>query len=199
MAKPYLLMMTLRSPFARRIRIALERLKIPYDPVPVEPFHPTPEFYQANPMGMVPVLVRDDGKCMPDSGLILEYLNDRYGNIWPKDPELRFDSLQASTYAVGLMEVSVRWYLEQMRPENERSRDSMEDCEQTAIRILQTLREIPWYRLALQSRYDLGTALDYLDFRHPTLGWKTRAPELLPTYEKLLTEPVFEDTKPRMT
>lgn len=51
----------------------------------------TPEFLAMNPNGTVPVLREDDGKPLWETGAILRYLADRYGDdaFWPKEPQHR--------------------------------------------------------------------------------------------------------------
>jgi len=49
--------------------------------------HLTPEFLKLNPNGLVPALVHD-GKAIPDSSVIMEYLDDVFPNrtLRPRDP-----------------------------------------------------------------------------------------------------------------
>jgi glutathione S-transferase len=51
----------------------------------------TPEFLAMNPNGTVPVLREDDGEPLWETGAILRYLADRYGDdaFWPKEPQHR--------------------------------------------------------------------------------------------------------------
>src|SRR3712207_4501739 len=106
---------TVRSPFARRVRVALQRLAIPYEGKEVNVFEPTPEFLEANPLGLAPVYRIRDGLSwisIPDSATILEYLHESHGErIWPRDLKARARVRGASTLAEGIMSLSVSLFL----------------------------------------------------------------------------------------
>lgn len=69
---------TLRSPFARKVRIALLEKKLSFELVEVDLSNRSADFVAASPLGKVPVLVDDDGTRVFDSTVICEYLEDRY-------------------------------------------------------------------------------------------------------------------------
>jgi glutathione S-transferase len=185
----YLLYYSLRSPFARRVRIALQKLTITYEPREINVFEPPADFYQANPLGLLPVMVlREPGKesiSIPDSSTILEYLHETYGQkIWPQDPASRVRVRAASTLAVGVMTNSVSYYLESQRPapSQEWAQEYLENIDRTLFAI-QALpwRSMPWkvsdFQLT-QAGYDLAIALDYLQLRVKGYEWHARFPEL---------------------
>src|ERR1035437_2703351 len=91
---------SLRSPFARRIRLALHRLGVSYEEKMVDVFQDNPDLNAVNPLGLVPTLVTANG-AITDSTNILEYLNDTHGGIWPKDPQANMNVRQASVWASG--------------------------------------------------------------------------------------------------
>ncbi len=65
---------------AYKIRLLLHQLEIPYERVAVDIFRGesrTPEFLAKNPMGQVPVLELDDGRCIAESNAILFHLARR--------------------------------------------------------------------------------------------------------------------------
>jgi glutathione S-transferase len=73
------------SPFAARVRGAIHAKRLRVEIVaPPEDWRTSPDFRAVNPMARVPVLVLDDGTCLPESGVIVEYLEDAY-----PDPTLR--------------------------------------------------------------------------------------------------------------
>jgi glutathione S-transferase len=69
---------TLRSPFARKVRIALLEKQLPFELIEVDLSNRSPDFVAASPLGKVPVLVDEDGTRVFDSTVICEYLEDRY-------------------------------------------------------------------------------------------------------------------------
>jgi glutathione S-transferase len=66
---------TPRSPYAWKVRIALEEKRIPYDYVIAPPADPESEVPRYNPLGQIPVLVRDDGTAIYDSPVIVDYVD----------------------------------------------------------------------------------------------------------------------------
>jgi glutathione S-transferase len=53
------------SPFARMIRVLARELSLSMDEIEVTEFPPPPEFFALNPLGQVPVLVRDGAAHFP--------------------------------------------------------------------------------------------------------------------------------------
>lgn len=73
-----LLYMTYRSPYARKVRVALIEKGIPFDEVSVDLAHKPQELLVANPWGTVPTLVMPEGLVLADSTLILHFLEDAF-------------------------------------------------------------------------------------------------------------------------
>src|SRR5689334_17339879 len=61
------------SPYVRKVRIVLAEKNISYEFVAGSASLPNSPVPQHNPLGKVPVLVRDDGKPLYDSPVIVEY------------------------------------------------------------------------------------------------------------------------------
>ncbi|MEQ1505491.1 MAG: glutathione S-transferase family protein [Myxococcota bacterium] len=68
---------TLRSPYARKVRIVLAEKGIAYEPVVVDLAARTDAFWAMAPIGKIPVL-EVDGLVIPDSTTICEYLEDHH-------------------------------------------------------------------------------------------------------------------------
>jgi len=83
---------TYTSPFPTRVRLVLYVKGL--EPQIIEPpgFHATTEskgdYFEINPIGRVPALVTDDGRALPESEVICEYLEDAY----PDPPTLPPDA-----------------------------------------------------------------------------------------------------------
>mgnify|MGYP001099941450 CR=1 FL=1 len=77
-----------RCPYAARARIALAEKGIAYDAVEIDLDHRPGWLYEKNPLGRVPVYEEDEGLVLPESEVIMEYLEDRYPEpaLWPADP-----------------------------------------------------------------------------------------------------------------
>jgi RNA polymerase-associated protein len=96
-----------RCPFCARVRIALAEKGFDHEPVEIDLDNRPGWIYELNPTGKVPVL--DDGFVLPESAVIMEYLDDRYPQqpLLPDDPKsralarkwvFRFDDLLGDDY-----------------------------------------------------------------------------------------------------
>jgi glutathione S-transferase len=73
------------SPFAARVRGAIHAKRLGVEiAAPPDDWRTAPAFRALNPMGRIPVLLLDDGTSLPESGVIVEYLEDAY-----PEPSLR--------------------------------------------------------------------------------------------------------------
>ena len=80
-----------RCPYAARARIALAEKGIAYDAVEIDLDDRPAWIYEKNGLGRVPVYEEDEGLCLPESVVIMEYLEERYPEpaLWPADPAER--------------------------------------------------------------------------------------------------------------
>jgi glutathione S-transferase len=96
-----------RCPFCARVRIALAEKGFDYETVEIDLGNRPDWIYELNPTGKVPVF--DDGFVLPESAVIMEYLDDRYPEqpLLPADPKsravarkwvFRFDDLLGDDY-----------------------------------------------------------------------------------------------------
>lgn len=81
-----------RSRYSQKALIALHEKEVPFTPVMLYPGDPADraELRKLTPIGKVPVLVLDDGWKIPESTIIIEYI-DRRGRgprLIPDDPDL---------------------------------------------------------------------------------------------------------------
>lgn len=89
----------LDSPFVRRVAISLRLLDLPFEHAAVSVFRGFAEFQRINPVVKAPTLVCDDGACLMDSTLILQYAECLAGrSLLPDEPA----ALQHELRLVGL-------------------------------------------------------------------------------------------------
>jgi glutathione S-transferase len=70
------------SPYAARVRAAIYAKKLPVEIVaPPSDWRTSAEYRGLNPQIRIPVLVLDDGTTLPESGIIVEYLEDAFPEI----------------------------------------------------------------------------------------------------------------------
>jgi len=79
-----------RCPYCARVRIALAEKRVPFEVVAIDLSHRPDWLYEKNPVGRVPV-VEEEGWVLPESLVILEYLEERYPEpaLLPADPAER--------------------------------------------------------------------------------------------------------------
>lgn len=77
------------SPFVRKVRVALAEKGIPYELDPVMPFGQTAEYKKKSPLGKVPCYTPRDGVHIPDSSVIVAYLERTHPQhpLYPENPE----------------------------------------------------------------------------------------------------------------
>ncbi len=184
---------TPRSPFARRVRLAFRRLKIEHRDEFVDPFHPSPEFLAANPLGLVPVVLGLAEKPLPDSALILDELDARGKGIWPQDARARTEARRLSILAEGVMAAAVAYYLEGMQPQPDpETRQEHLDNIRRTLGVLASESISP----GSQPGWDLAVALEYVSLRCPDLDWKGAHPGLVAHLDRALADADFHATRP---
>jgi glutathione S-transferase len=80
-----------RCPYCARVRIVLAEKGLGYETVEIDLSNRPAWLYAKNPSGKVPVLEEDGGFVLPESLVIMEYLEERFPepSLWPADPAER--------------------------------------------------------------------------------------------------------------
>jgi len=186
------LFLTMTSPYARKARVVIRErgLAAQVEEVIANPLEDPPELRAASAIGKVPVLV-DEGLAYFDSRVICDYLDARAGNpsLCPRGDEGWRDRTRVAL-GDGIMDAAVAIVMEGRRVAEERSAAAV--TRQTA-RIAGTVRATPCGRLDRITMGDIAvaSALTYLDFRLPELGWRTLAPELARWHAAIEARPAF--------
>ena len=198
----YQLFLSPRSPFARRIRLAMRRLKIEYTERVVDVFQDNPELIAANPLGLVPTLLTPNDGAIADSSTIIEYLQEKTGAIWPKDQARRIQMRQASSYGVGLIQSSVLYFQESALHETPSHRwmeEHLVSMENTLLHGSKMPASI-WIENGelTQAGWDLVVGLDYVSLRIPELKWREQYPTLVSIHHEAKKNPDFLETTPKL-
>ena len=118
------LITSLTSPFGRKIRILLQEKNIPCEIVEDVPWNAdtvTPEY---NPLGKIPVLVRDDGSTLFDSRVIAQYLDSISSPaLIPAESETRIQVLRWEALADGISDAAAAVFIERRRDAALQSQD----------------------------------------------------------------------------
>jgi glutathione S-transferase len=77
-----------RCPYCARARIVLAEKGIEFETVEIDLSDRPAWLYDKNPTGRVPVIEEDDGRPLPESAVIMEFLEERYPEppLLPPDP-----------------------------------------------------------------------------------------------------------------
>jgi glutathione S-transferase len=80
-----------RCPYCARVRIVLAEKRLGYEPIEIDLSDRPAWLYEKNPRGKVPVLEEDGGLVLPESAVIMVYLEERFPEpaLWPIDPAER--------------------------------------------------------------------------------------------------------------
>ncbi|MEP0942539.1 MAG: glutathione S-transferase family protein [Rhizobiaceae bacterium] len=95
------------TPNGVKVSIALEELGVPYEAhlVPLNQTE-TPPFLSLNPNNKIPAIVDPNGPGgealgLWESGAILIYLAEKHGGLLPKDPALKYETIQWVMFQMG--------------------------------------------------------------------------------------------------
>ena len=94
-----------RCPYCARVRILPGEKGLGYETVEIDLSDRPAWLYAKNPSGKVPVLEEDGGFVLPESPVIMEYLEERFPEppLWPGDPaERALGRLWLDRFAVRL-------------------------------------------------------------------------------------------------
>lgn len=208
------LLVTPRSPFARRVRVAFREAGLPHEERVVDVFHPDEALLRANPLGRVPALVLTSGHALVEAQLIL----DRFWAAlepapwWPTDPAARLVADRTSGLAQGLCELAVTLLLEGQRDPAQQDAALVAEARAGVARALVEAERLlcaaphgpapsagaaAWLTGEAPGAcdFDLGVALTYLSFR-VSPAWRGDHPRLAEFVDVLEARPTFAATRP---
>jgi glutathione S-transferase len=177
-------------PFVQRIWIALEELKdIPYKYFEVDPYKKPKELLDVNPKGLVPALkIGNEGKCLAESTVLIEYLHDRYADrstLLPKDP-----------YQAGLQRLAADKVNRTMLPAFYRYLQAQDPEEQ--VRLGQEyVEELRAFEKGMQEEkdgvfWDGSDNISFVDIQ--AAPWLLRSKNVLHFYRGLDLDTIFEQS-----
>lgn len=191
------------SPFARKVRVAAFELGLSdlIEEIMTDPFNPPPEFLAANPLSRIPTLVTERGEALPDSDLIIEYLQTRGQSGIQSLPRgtKRWAAMRRAKVADGIIEAAVGTLFEKRRPESiiyPTYLDRQAEIIKRSIGILNLEADALTTDTPSIVEITAGVALSYLDFRMPYLDWRKEHPALVAWHEKFSQRPSMIETQP---
>jgi glutathione S-transferase len=194
---------TLPSVFARKCRIVVREkgLLDRVEEVLTDPYVNDPPLVAANPIAQVPALIADDGAVFINSPIICAYLDEVGGGApllgAPGAEHWRIVRLAA--LMDGVVELGAKLTLELRRPETERSPHWIARWREGMIRGLDAVEaEIRSGQGLDMAGITIVAAVDWLDFRHPSLDWRAGRPRLAAVQAALGERAAFVETRPRL-
>lgn len=192
------------SPYVRKVVVLLHETGL-LDQVALvtgsgTPLDPGAAPLDANPLGKVPALEREDGPAIYDSRVICRYLDDHAkAGLYPTGPAL-WETLVLEATADGILDAALLMVYEwRLRPEEQRFAPWVEGQWTKIDRALTMIesRGMP----QLQGPLDMGQialacALGYLDFRHADRGWRIDRPHLAAWEAAFAQRPSLQATRP---
>lgn len=194
------------SPFARKCRVVLHETGVGGVEVvdaATSPAATDPAVAAANPLGKIPVLLREDGPALYDSRVICRFL-DAQAQAEARGartlyPEARiWDVLTLEATADGIMEAAVLLiYQSRFGGEGTSWLDGQWDKVARALDALEA-RWTPNLAGPLHmGQIAVGCALGYLDFRHDARGWRDGRPALAAWEARFKEREAMRATAPR--
>lgn len=200
------LLASLTSPYVRKVRVVLAEKKIDYELVLESPWVEGNTVSLSNPLGKIPVLILDDESTVFDSRVIAEYLDTMAPNnrLIPASGRERISVKRWEALADGVLDAAVAAFLEERRPDGERSPSWIQrqrgKIDLTLQAMSDDLGDQAWCHGNSMTLADIsvGCALGYLLLRLADLRWAESYPNLARLYEKLMLRPAFADTVPQV-
>ncbi|WP_028114277.1 MULTISPECIES: glutathione S-transferase family protein [Ferrimonas] len=187
------------SPFARLARVVARELAMEgVNEIRWSPFDDETRLH--NPLGKIPFLIIRDRQVLFDSDVICRYFDSEWGNQTLFLPLAHHWGRQSMNALLqGLLETAVALRIEHSREDegsaspfwNQRHRDTLHQGLTVLASQLSLLPE-EWSILDIK----LVCLLEYLDFRHPGLGWRKHHPRLKTWLESVKDRPSLIATRP---
>ena len=168
------------SPFARKVKVALLEMDLPFEEIRVDPWATPPALAAANPLSQVPTLVIDTGLALGNSDTILAWLMSTHPipGLLPAPEHAR--ALRHGAIAQGMLEATVQIVLERRRTPGQQSAALIERRKASLQRSVAALEhEFSASRATFPlDAIGVAVALAYLDFRLPEYHWHKDAMRL---------------------
>lgn len=191
------------SPFARKVRIVLAEKNIACDYIVARASTPDSPVPPYNPLAKIPTLVRDDGRALYDSPVIVEYL-DAFGSgpaLIPAEFEARIEVKRWEALGDGITEATVNINHEYREPVDKQRPAAWFIKQQLKIdRGLAVMeKDLGSNDYCVFSRFTLadiaaGYALSYIDYALPDYEWRKAHPALARLLERLTQRLSFNST-----
>jgi glutathione S-transferase len=193
------------SPYARKARIVLEEKGLGYEWVVARPSAPGSAVPDFNPLGKIPVLIRDDGRPLYDSVVIVEYADGIGGGprLIPEAFEDRIEVKRWEALGDGIAESTVAISHDYRKPKDRWETAEWHRKHRLKIDrgLAQVAKDLGERTHCFGDRFTLadiaaGYALAYLDQVLTEVEWRPQYPSLVALAAWLEARPSFRATAP---
>jgi glutathione S-transferase len=205
MTQPMILHWSPRSPYVRKVMIAIDELGLRASVRTVRTVTggttPHLELMKINPLGKIPTLELPDGSVLYDSPVILEYLDSLHGGpkLFPAALPERLVALRRHALGQGMLDAALALLGEGFRPAERQSGPHM-DLWRGKLAASADALEAEAPALAdsgfTVGHLAIGVALGYLDFRFAALSWRGGHPLLAAWHEAFNARPAVRANMP---
>ena len=185
------------TPFGRKAAIVAHEHGIALDVVNVNPFD-SDELARLNPIGVIPVLVLDEGTVLYDSHVICAHLDETGGGPSLRPEAGRLDWQRRATLGTALTETSVLWLFQKRIPAEQQSEKLKRHYIARLGRVTAALEAEVDAFAAAPFRMDhiaVICGLGHIAFRHDD-SWRASCPKLAAWYESIQSRPSVAATVP---
>lgn len=193
----YTLYTTYRSPYARKVRIALLEKGLAVEEIIIDLANRSADFIAQNPLGTVPTLVTPEGLVLIDSTLALHYLESlpSVASLLPSKP---WEAWNWEERADRLCDEQVKVFFENQR--SDRRQEIYDRADRTAHLVTTQLSDAlskDEYILGSFSLADvaMGSVLNWMTFR---LGKTWENPAIAAWLTRLNERESFKQTVPKL-
>ena len=188
-----------RGPYVQKVRLAIAEKGLACEHDQLAPS--APEIAAANPLAKIPTLLRDDGRAVYDSSVIIEYV-DGLGSmpkLIPAEFEARVEVKRWEALGNGMMDAMVAISHENRLPVDQRRGPDFYARHQKKIDAgLATMeRDLGTREFCFGDSFTLadigcGAALLYLDITLPEQDWRAAHPVLAAHFARLRERDSFK-------
>ena len=190
------------SPYVRKVRIVIKEKGIPCEFIVEGPADAAGNVAALNPLGKIPVLVRDAGDVLFDSPMIAEYLDSIKGDpLLPPAGEARWMVQRWHALGQGIMDAVIARMMEGRKPVEKQMQEVIVKQEAkvaAALKYADAAKKGANY--LVNDRFSLadialGVALEYIDLRYAH-DWRGKYPRLAQWQAGIAKRAAFIETLP---
>ncbi|MFT5114273.1 MAG: glutathione S-transferase [Parasphingorhabdus sp.] len=160
------------SPFVRRTAVTMNYYGIPFERKILSVFTDFEKMLDQNPLGKVPILVLDNGECIFDSRMIIDYVErlvSEKERLIPAELDHRCSVLRVEAVALGLAEKSYERGLEYARRQPDKIDENWSERLKrqitSALAWLESQQPDPWLYGDRMTQADITCAVAYTYLR----------------------------------